>query len=292
MIRYFLFITSILYLHPSLYSQENIELEDFNAITLCDSVQVHMDKVRPTLVNKKWDGQTLEIVVRTITNCNTDGLIGSFILDADTLKLMYSIGHGYSHLTGIQYQNGYELDIEEGVEYEEEIEIDLCDCYSQLYYRFNIPYLPPNLRLLSSRLYHPSEIYPIVEPSFESYKGEIVNRTDSIGNRQGIWIGFDEKGLIIQEDNYIDDGIVSTKYISHYDDGSIKEELIISDSTLQLKYHETGYLESHCVTKKIGYELFTERYKKFGHRTDIEIKTCFEYNEQGKVIGIAIGECE
>jgi|GEM_PF-4298164 len=290
MIRYCLLLASFFCVQTVLYSQNNVELEDFKAITLCDSIQVYMDKVRPTLVDKKWDGNTLELVVRTITNCATRSLIGSFILDSDTLDLMYSLGHGLSHLKGIQYQNGYNQNFEEGVEYEEEIEIDLCECYSQLYYRFKIQYLPQNIKLLSNKLYNPEEIYPIVKPSFNMYNGGIVNRTDSIGNKQGRWIGFDDNGLLAQEDFYSDDRLVSTKYLSYHDNGFIKEELIVADSTLQMIYHENGYLVSHCITKDIKYELLTARYKKLEHKINIQVKTCFEYNEKGKIIGATVSK--
>ncbi|MBT31197.1 MAG: hypothetical protein CMO01_16195 [Thalassobius sp.] len=280
--KYLLVIISILCIQSIGYSQKKCELLDFKAITLCDSIQVFLGKVRPTIVEKKWEDDIFEITIRTITNCATKNMIGSFILTSDTLYLMHSIGDIFPNIGEVQYQNGYTP------QEEEEVEIDLCDCYSQLNYRFKLPYQPENIKLFSKKLYPPSEIYPIVEPTYEVYKGDIINRTDSIGNQEGIWLYFDSLGILVQEENYKNGVIMYTKYIDYYENGFVKEELIDSDSTVLLTYHETGYLEKQCVSKRIEYDLLSESYKKFKRKRAVEIETCFSYDEKGQLIEVVV----
>ncbi|MEQ9302834.1 MAG: hypothetical protein RJQ14_02890 [Marinoscillum sp.] len=260
------------------------ELLTFKAIGLCDSVQVFQDKVRPILYKQERDSDLFTIKIRTITNCAFDNLIGAFAQKEDTLNLLFTLKGEPIKGKGVKYQ------MDRKVETDGIIEMALCDCYAQLEYRFKIENLPDVLVLHSKKLYHPKEIYPIIEPSYEMFNGEIVNRIDSIGNQQGRWIFRNDKGQVDYEEYFSDDESISTKYVEYYENGKIKREVTISDKTQTLEFHPNEYLLTQCTEETLWFDLLSDLYKEKRARMWVEIETCFEYNEKGEVVEKTVTE--
>ncbi len=261
-----------------LTAQDQVELQNFKVIGLCDSVQVFQDKVRPTLYQQTQNNDLFTVKIRTITNCALDNLIGAFTRKKDTLNLLFTLKGRPIKGKGIRYQ------FDRTVETDGFVEMALCDCYAQLEYSFKMESLPNVIALHSKKLYHQDEIYPIIEPTDEMFDGEMVNRTDSIGNQQGRWIFKNDKGQIDFEEYFVDNESISTKYVEYYENGKTKREVTISDKTQTLEFHPNGYLLTQCTTETLWFDLLSELYKEKRARTWVEIETCFEYNNKGEVI--------
>ena len=168
------FLLFLFFINVSItYAQEHIDLISFSAIGLCDSVDVELDKARAVIFDKSRDKNNFKIVIRVKTNCLFENLIGAYQLRGDTLNLLFTLKGAPIRGENVVYQSRI------NPENDGELEMALCDCYSELTYKFSNIDSEPILTLFSKQLYPPNQIYPISEPTFEIYKKDTRVRSEN-----------------------------------------------------------------------------------------------------------------
>ncbi|MEN8120192.1 MAG: hypothetical protein ABFS35_07590 [Bacteroidota bacterium] len=278
-ILFFLLIFSSLHLA----GQEKMKLINFKTIGLCDSTEIFLDKVRPTIIQKKFGYKNLAITIRTRTNCIYDKYIGAFQVKNDTLNLLYTVKDCILREEDVIYQEGENPT-------QNTIEEVLCDCYVEIQYEFSNVDRQKKIMLFSKILYPENELYQTQTPTFEIFEKDTVNYTDSIDYKQGRWIYLNGNNKIISEEFYKNGEAEYYKDISYYSNGKIHTESIMGDKSYELKYFKNGKIKQECLTQKEFIQTSPYNVKTTSEPIFLEgsllleVEICVDYNKDGEIV--------
>lgn len=271
----------------SFKSFSQIELSNFKAVSLCDSVHVFLGKARPILISKAFENDELELVIRKKANCHAENIIGAFQHEEGKLNLLHTLKGAIFDNPNIQYQKGVNPH-NNGI-----LEQALCDCYTEMTFRFSQVQEEPVIQLFSKPIYSPDQIYNTHAPTFEVYKSDTVNYTDSIGNKQGRWITINNRNQIIQEEYYFNSHSDSVKVISYHSNGAKHLETRIGKKAyLELTYSESGILEKQCHKKEEQVKLYSQKYLPYQAHQFMTIEICITFDQNGDEIETTIRQVD
>lgn len=276
---FFLFI----FLSFKLAGQEGIKLTGFKTIGLCDSTEIFLLKVRPTIIQEKYNDGRLLITLRTRTNCAYDKYIGAFQIKNDTLNLLYTVKDYKLREKEVIYQQG-ENPSQDGI-YEV-----LCDCYAEMQYEFSNVHEQKKIVLFSEKLYPQNELYKLQKPTFEIFGKDTVTYTDSIGYKQARWIQLNDNNQIVSEEFYKNGEIEYYKKKSYYANGNIHTECILGEKSYEMIYYKNGKIKQQCLTQTEFLQTTSNIVKGIQEKdlSDgfliLEVEICIRYNKDGKII--------
>lgn len=223
----------------SLSSQ--IELLRFDAINLCDSVQVQSSKIRPHLHHSIDYKDSIKVSVRLYENCGLDSKQGAFTLSNDTLILMWTDQNVPIKKEGVIYEKGtwFHHDSSSGWSSVS------CDCYMELTYVFSGIKKLKNIHVYNREVFPKDSMYRLFNPTFEMYEGDTINYVDELGIKRGKWILFDSLDRITSISF-----IVNEYYISEFE---------------SFTYHENGEISVYILARnnKLGFQM-EEKYDNQG----------------------------
>ena len=117
--------------------------------------------------------------------------------------------------------------------------------------------------------------------SFKIYEGDTINKIDNFGNKQGLWIFFNEEYAngVVQK-GYYKDGKKDGEWIVYYPNGKIKSKAIYRNNRIYgsvISYYPNGNIQEKGVWK--GNKWVGEY---FYYYENGKIKYHWNYNERGK----------
>lgn len=140
-------------------------------------------------------------------------------------------------------------------------------CFSLEYVIEGLPTSDYEVFFDGKRVERSKEYYPTKEPTFQVYNGEIINRQNKYGFKEGKWMSFYENGSVKtitmhpESQIYREEEEIPTK---HFYQSGVLESFSSKDTTEF--WFEDGELSSQYLSYKIGDTLFTSVINKHSNR--------------------------
>jgi hypothetical protein len=147
---------------------------------------------------------------------------------------------------------------------------DRCECDCCFSIQFQIEGLPTTdyeVYFKEKKIVRSDDHYQVFEPSFEEYNGQIINKRNRYGFKEGIWITFDNDGKVTTIFDYPENELyqeplpVSRKIF--YPSGSLS---YFSRNDTTESWFDDGELKIQSIEYKKGDTTYTYRFRKYPNR--------------------------
>ncbi len=233
-----------------------IELLRFDAINLCDSVFVETYKVRPHLHSKSVYKDSIRINIRLEENCGLYLKQGAVQIEDDTINLMWTSNNEPIKMNDVIYENGtwFHPDSSSSSSHV------LCECYIEVTYVFKNLKNLTNLKINNKTVLEKDSMYQIFTPTFQTFEGDTINYTDSIGIQRGKWIEFDSLNRITKIE--------------------LKESNSFSSEFEKFEYHQNGEISEYYFSKRANRDFsLIEKYDTLGNLIERDFRGGIFYND-------------
>ena len=221
-----------------------IELLKFDAINLCDSVEVVKSKVRLNLHSIDYYKDSLRLKVRLIENCGLYHKQGAIISRNDTLILMWTNNNRTIYGKDVVSENRTWFSKDSLIR---SIETS-CNCYIEISYTIKDIKEVNHIQVYNKNVVEKDSMYRLYEPTFKIYEGDTINYTDTLGIKKGKWMEFDSLGRVLEIK--IESGIhyrVHYEKFEYHNNGEIAVHYLTSESknafSMIEKYYENGQIK-------------------------------------------------
>ena len=252
--------------HLSAFSQ--IELLRYDAIRLCDSVDVVQSKIRTNLHSTSIYKDSLKLNVRLYQNCGLNSKQGAIHFQNDTLVLMWTENNSPIEKDGVIYEKGTwfhkdSLRKRSGT---------TCSCYMELTYVIKgLEKIAP-LKINNRIVFQRDSMYKIFTPTFRMFEGDTINYMDSIGVKTGKWVEFDSLERVTKIEHIVTENFSSEfESFEYHGNGEIAihnfERRAINGCMMEEKYDSTGVLRERYFASDLYFkdsdDYFQVRYIEF-----------------------------